>query len=234
MGVFFIHIYLKNLKHRCWKDYLCLEATNLSSIPSTSIRILFFIFVLITQLLFKELEEKLEDAIVPRSVVGIKRNQFSFDLDCWMRFYDMVCRLVDEINQFFGLTLLIDLTWIFSKSIATFCNIILSYGFLVTIALRYDLNRMYSDFNVLNFHYFLSSNSTTKNNNPVNSSITNYFMLLWKSYSINSPTAFAMALNIITLVLLWLRLMVILIPSNNMQNQVMKTLEDLSVVSFMG
>lgn len=190
---------------------------NLCSLPTTSIRVLFYFLIQIPLLLFEELENMLEN-IAPLNLVEDKK-QFSVELDRWLYLFDAVSRYVDELNNTFGLILLIDLSWIFAKSIITFCEMILSYGFIVFIPLRFDLKRMQSDFLILDLH-FSSISGITHTETLFFLNREKYFKSIVMLFYLNTHAYHWIKLKIVFLVLLWYRFLIILIPSNNMFNKV--------------
>lgn len=100
--------------------------------------ILFLVLVLTTRFLYEELRLKLE-VIVTKS--DEERDIF-IELEKWRRFYELVCRATDEINEIFGIPLFITIISYFPIAMYTFAFLIQSYSYAVRISFRYDFPDM--------------------------------------------------------------------------------------------
>lgn len=114
-------------------------------LPQITIGIVFFILASITSSLLDKLNDR--GATLGRTLAENYQNtdanhQLGIQLDEWRRHVELINSLIDEINDDFGLVILINLCHFFIASITNFFEMITIYTFWVFIYLRYDLAAM--------------------------------------------------------------------------------------------
>lgn len=189
----------------------------ITTLSATSIRTFFCVASKTSQLMLVEIEGMIED-----SFFCLKHDEKEDEAKCRLeiirRNYDTVYMFVDQVNEIFGPILLLNLAWIFYQSLCTFCEMLLSYAYIVIICLQFDLRQMLSSFFLvqLRSHGQYSKAGRTFHDVAYNSpaGIFKLYLDLEKSsYLTITYSAFVFAT-------LWSRLMVILVPANQLKNQV--------------
>lgn len=89
-----------------------------------------------------EIENTIEDTVSRakhfRNQVEIKRK-----IETWRHRFDIANKFVDQINENFGLILLLNIAWIFYHSVCTFCDILIAYAFTMIVGLHFNLLQMF-------------------------------------------------------------------------------------------
>lgn len=197
-----------------WMDYLFEQASNLRFLPTTTIQILFYILIETKKMLFKELQEQLQD-IMAKSVHEDGREEITLELDDWRRRYETVCRFADEINNNFGFMLLTNLSWIFSKSIENFRETMFTYAFLVISVFVFDLDRTMKNFLYLKM-------------NEISMDLSDHEIFLNPKYAkslrmfVTQKEMFTLIPHILGFIQIWFRLLIIVIPASRAHAEVNK------------
>lgn len=186
---------------------------ELLHLPGMSICVLFSILITTAQLLFKELDSKIEH-LSPLPGNHSDENQLSLDVEDVMRFYELIRHYVDQVNNNFGLILLVNLIWILTESISTFFEVILGYTYIVLISLQFDFRGMMSDAWLLKLNLDPQLPGYSDFYDFFNS--TNYEDLA-STYLFELKVYFGVAVCTLRFISFWLRLLIILVPSNSMQ-----------------
>lgn len=208
----YIQVQIRKIGLNNWKVFFSHLAMRSIYLPNMSIRILFFTLVTITKLFLIELcNEVKQIAVLPENLLAPS-------LEDWRRRHELVARLVEQINENFGAILFIDLTWIFLTSIITFSSIILSYAFMLTVSFQFDMNRMCSDIILLELNLDPNSLDYSTIYNFIHS--TNRHIL--QEYCIlDSMSYFSAIKSLIIFAMIWFRLLIILISSCHIKEQVL-------------
>lgn len=178
-------------------------------LPGMSIRILYFVLASTARLLFKELDDQLENLLL-KFGTNMNENQISIDFENWRRRYELVRHYVDQLNNNFGLILLINVIWIFSESTKVFFEFILGYTFLVLISFQFDLPYMISAASLIEFNLHPKHPGLTIAHAFFNS--LNYENLK-NMHSFNLKAISGLTICLLSFFVIWLRLLVILVPS---------------------
>lgn len=185
-----------------------------------SIRVLFFILVAAGGLLFEELDYKLQYLLplhdCDNDEVPSDDSQLSLDIENWMRCYEMLRQYVEELNTNFGFIVLANLAWIFSESISAFFEGIFTYTFIVSISLQFNVWEMATNVLLLelnlNPHKYNFNVNGTPDALEVLTSIPSYDALRRSTYY-ELGTYYGMAMILLKFIAIWLRLLLILVPS---------------------
>ena len=123
-----------------------------SRLGEIGVRTTFIVFAFTAALLFDELNQEI-DNIVQKTVdfSDYYKERMSEELETFKNQYDLVCRFVEQINQFFSLTLLIITGIDFATSILDFNNI------LEHLNLKNSLPKNYVSDNQIYFYVFNGS-----------------------------------------------------------------------------
>lgn len=185
----------------------------------TSVTVLLFILVATGRLLFEELEKKLQHLLSVHDGVPYNENQLSLDVENWMRCYEMLRAFVDELNNNFGLIVLVHVTWIFAKSIMKFFEGVFIYAFIVTISLNFDLHGMLAD--VVFLEYNLNTELAFSDAGEIFQSNPSYGTLQ-RCARLERAAYYGLAMVSLELLSIWVSLLLILVPSYRMQTAVIQ------------
>lgn len=177
----------------------------------TSIRTFFFVATQTGILLFKEIDGEIKNGFN----IDSEEQKNESELERWRVCYNTVCRFIDHVNESFGLFLLLNIIWIFFTSLHTFCVMLLSYTFIVVISLRFNLKEMFLSVYLteINFKSLKYGKYDAKYDFHVTQELHTFRHLEAGCYStlFHSSLLFA---------IVWIRFLIILLPSYLMQNQV--------------
>ena len=109
-------------------------------LPQLTIRGLFFILVSVARLLFQELGKRAE-ALAAKSS-KMEEAELSAKLENWRKCYEVVCRLVDAINDNFGLLISIYFILIFYNSIVKLFELLVRILYLFCTYWRYNMTEI--------------------------------------------------------------------------------------------
>lgn len=175
----------------------------------------FVVVVSIVTLIFQEVNEKLGmvcNNFESRTLIGA---QFSTDLEAWRSQSELVNRLVDQINECFGLVLLLNLGHHCASSINVFFEIVTLYTGVLLVILRYDLFNMVqilfeasNDWNMMQF-------PDMRRNILASLEVASRY-----HYSFHSIGSVAAPMTSLNLFRIWIQLLIILVPSVRMTLQV--------------
>ena len=134
---------------------------NLSHVAASCIQTTLFVLISASMLLFENLKTQMETIAIHWSEKNLQpskndRSLFSLQLEKWRRCYDMVCLLVERINQCFGPCILITLSYTFGIFVKYSCQALtqfqsgdkekrlLAYLFTLTIVSFRIINILYA------------------------------------------------------------------------------------------
>lgn len=200
----------------------------LNILSSTSIRTFFFVASRTAQLLFKEIENMIEDSL-SRFKYDEKEYENECNFEICRRHYDTVCKFVDEVNEKFGSILLLNLVWIFYQSLCTFCEMLLSYAYIVIISLQFDLRQMFLSIFLVEFRFH--------DNYLKNGTVYHHFddhsptqaLQLYMALEMSSYATILYSTSVLATI--WTRLLVILAPATHLKNQVAYIFSIVDIIS---
>lgn len=190
---------------------------GLFQFPQISIRILFFIVMTVSGFLFEELDQEIMEITATEGIT--EDFQLSSQLENWKYKYNLVCNLVGEIQNFFGLIIFINIIWVFIESIVSFHESVTIYAFFIFMR-RYDFPVVLRDLYLIEHSLHKLSESEIRYAQDYIYTYNCKGLLL--QYYLVATTVFSRSYYMYPMRLfrLWFRLLMILIPCCRTKNRV--------------
>lgn len=187
----------------------------LMALPALSVVTLFYVLVSMARLLLEKLEERIGEIIVKSNSSDPGEDDelgLSVELDEWRRQYELVSRWIDQLDSCFGFLILVQLISFASYSFFYFWKLLLTYS-LLAIHVRYDVDVMAEKAEEI--EYLIGR--PLLGDFPLGDQHILNAMFFCHLCSRLLPNMLSLTVNLMAS---WLRLLIILIPTYRMQNQV--------------
>lgn len=181
----------------------------------TSIRTLFFVITKTAKYFFKDIENTIEDSLCRK--LFKREHELKEKLEILRHRYDLACRFVDQVNDSFGLILLLNLSWFFYRSLSTFSELLVAYAYIVIMGLRFDFWNMSWAIKLIEMNYL---NNKTGNSLKYGSSTVSLSTLLQRHYSLENSCYIIFFYSFLFFITIWSRFLIIVVPSINLHKQV--------------